>query len=114
MSNYSKIQLNAIQWNGVADLTITSPDILFVDITGNPTTGTPRKLVLPETQNASREDNVEYLYTLTINDPNGFLTSSGLEIEPWAGSTGVVINDSAAAQTFTTNSKTILCKTDFI
>ena len=48
MASFSKGTLNTIEWNGVADLIISDPNITEVIVTGNPTTGIPRSLFLPE------------------------------------------------------------------
>ena len=85
MSEFSKINLNAVEWNGAGDLSVSRPEIAFVDVIGNPNGTIPNKRIyLPSVQNTTRTANVEYPFILTINDANGFFTSAGLIISPSA------------------------------
>ena len=113
MAKFSKYVLNTIEWDGTANLELTDPNAAAIDVTGDPNAGLggPYKLLLNPTQNSAADENIEYPFTLTINDPNGYFISSGLIVEPNSQDTGVAINRSTSTgQTFTTASGKIVCE----
>ena len=114
MSIQSKEQLNIISWNGSANLFVTEPYDTAIDVIGNPNTATggPFRIFLNPTQQNNRTENIEYPFLLTINDTNGFFTSSGLTIVPSNLDVNPIpsINGSTATQTIITQSSQILCQ----
>ena len=80
MTAFSRKSTNEINWDGSANLTVDSPYIDVINLTGDPgnTTGASTELFLPQTQSSNDEDNLLHGDTLFIKDPNGYLTSTNL------------------------------------
>jgi hypothetical protein len=115
MPNFSKKALNNFNWNGNSNLTLTTADVFIgaITLTGDPNAGggAQRILFLPPTQDADKDNNVEFGWRIVINDPDGFLTSTGLKISPNPNDTTPTpkINDTTVQQQITTDTGKIFC-----
>jgi len=110
----SKSTLNTVQWDGLSNLNILDPFIEAVEVTGDPNTapGGPFGIFLNPTQQADRADNVEYPFQLTIDDSNGFFTTTGIRLTPNLVDTNPVptINTLSGTVGVTTTSEKIICE----
>ena len=112
---FTKLTLNTIEWDGSANLVLDNfgPEFEAVTVTGNPNTaaGGPYRLLLNSTQATSKADVVESGFTLIVNDPNSFFTSTGLRIQPSAADTSPTptVNGASAVQ-LTTETGKIYCE----
>ena len=101
MTAFSRNTTNEINWDGVANLTLTDVSVGVIILTGDPgsSTGSGTELFLPPTQNTNgvgQRANAENLLhgdVLYIQDPNGYLTSSNtLAVLPNPNDTGILLN----------------------
>ena len=90
--NFSNKVLNNIDWDGTAGLALTNAVTGSITITGAP--GANGITLPPTAATTSDPTSVRYNYSLIINDPNGFLsTTTGVQLT--AGTGTALINGAA-------------------